>query len=128
MYEHDSFFTLSIAGQIGLVMISFALALVIFLVFWALTRRRNVYLKIGLSIFVIWLFVWLSPQIYYTYYLFLFDDIPVQNVIKSPPSLSKMGALLTFTDRANFSNHAKGILFWILIAISLLGEKSERRA
>lgn len=126
MYANDSFFTLGIGGQIGLVLLSLVLTLAIVAAFWVFTKQRNVFVKLGLSVVVLWLFVWLSPQIYYTYYLFLFDSIEAQNVIKSPPTVSKILSLMTFSDRANFSHHGKGLLGWLLIVVSVLGSYRHR--
>jgi hypothetical protein len=108
-------------------MLSAALSLTILVVFWKTAWRANIVLKLGFSVFALWLFVWLSPQAYYTYYLFLFDGLEFKNVIKSPPTMTEMFSLLTFSDRANFSNHGKALLGWGLIMLSILGSRGHRR-
>ncbi len=119
MYADDSFFTLSVPGQIGLVLLSALLTSAFVFGFWTLTRRRNVLFRLAAAVMTLWLFVWLSPQVYYTYYLVLFDSLEFKNVIKSPPTASDMISLMTFSDRANFSNHGKGILGWGLVIASV---------
>ena len=119
MYEGDSFFTLTIIERTGLVLLSSILAVALILTFLKITIQFKLVVKLAFSVILLWLFVWLSPQIYYFYYIFLFDTLEFQNVIKLPPKPKEIFSLLSFSDRANLSNHGKGILGWVMILLSL---------
>lgn len=120
MYPDDSFFTLSVGGQIGLVALSTSLAVFTLFLFWRIARGRHLAVRLGLAFAYFFLFVWLSPQVYYFYYLTLFDGLPFQSVVKAPPGPITLLDLLTFQDRATLSAHSKGILGWMLIVIGSL--------
>ena len=64
-----------------------------------------------------WVFLWLSPQIYYFYYQIILDDLPSQMVIGQPPTPTVLMDLLFFRDPATLSGHAKGVLGWTLIIL-----------
>ncbi|MEO1249264.1 MAG: hypothetical protein AAFW76_05430 [Pseudomonadota bacterium] len=85
MYEGDSFFTLSMGGRVGLLLISFALAAAILALAWRLTHERPLPWRLAIAAVLFYLSVWLSPQIYYLYYLLIFDGLPWQIVVKRPP-------------------------------------------
>lgn len=115
MYREDSFHTLTLEGQAGLLILSMVLG---GLLIWAArrtTRRRFLAIRLGGAVLVFWAFLWLSPQIYYLYYMILIDGLPLQNVIKSPPGVTEMASLLTFTDCATLSNRGKGVLGWAMM-------------
>ena len=81
MYESDSFFTLSVGGQIGLAALSLVLSV---LVLWAVRRGTRGLPRLSrlggcVSVARFWLFVWLSPQVYYQYYRLIFDGICPRN-------------------------------------------------
>ena len=81
MYSEDSFFTLTPMGQFGLVTVSFGLLLgVLALASWGVKGRR-LSIRITTALAIYWLFVWLSPQIYYAYYRMIIDGLPQQWVI-----------------------------------------------
>lgn len=122
MYDGDSFFTLSNAGQAGLALLSLALAIVSLVVAGRLFRlvpnrglAARLAARLGVAIFVMWLFVWLSPQIYYLYYLTLFDGLPWQIVVQNPPEFHAILQQVTFSGPETLSAHAKGALAWLLI-------------
>jgi hypothetical protein len=74
MYDQDSFFTLGVLGQLGLLAISVSMLII---TTWAVMRIRAFWFtKLVIALIGFYLFVWLSPQIYYTYYLFIFDGSP----------------------------------------------------
>lgn len=117
MYENDSFYTLSQGGQLGLLLLSAALGVALLWLGWRLMRsqRRGVALVIAVALFVG--FVWLSPQIYYTYYRQIFAGLPAQWVIGWPPILDAV-RFATFTGPANLSAHSQGLLFWLLVVLA----------
>lgn len=118
MYAEDSFFTLTLPGQIGLALLSCGLALFTIAVCWKLSANRLVWARliIGLALFAG--FIWLAPQIYYTYYIFILDDLPWQVVVGWPPSPLELLKIVTFQERTNLSFHAQGFLGWLLIAVA----------
>ena len=78
MYESDSFFTLSVGGQIGLALLSLWLSVLVLWALWRGTRGLPRLSRLGAAYLGFWLFVWLSPQVYYQYYRLIFDGLPVQ--------------------------------------------------
>ena len=120
MYAEDSFFTLTVPGQVGLVCVSLVLSGVILAVLWYLAKPHNWLVRLALAAVLFYLFVWLSPQFYYLYYIFLLEGLPWQLVIGPPPSIADMARLLLFQDSANLSYHSRGALGWLMILVGLL--------
>lgn len=120
MYEGDTFFNLSPMGRTGLALLSIGLTIAVLGAFWKWSIRFGPVVKLLSAIAFFWLFVWLSPQAYYFYYLLIFDGLPLQSVVQSPPAPSEILALISFTGPQNLSAHGKGILFWLLILIALV--------
>ena len=118
MYSDDSFYTLSIYGQLAVLVLSIAMLMVLFLVSYLLMKGRRGAVRIAISTFLFGLFVWLSPQAYYTLYGFLFEGLPRQWVVGLPPTMDELLGLITFTCRQTLSAHGKGILFWSLTVLS----------
>lgn len=119
MYQDDSFFTLTLAGQTGLVLLSTLMASMTVIVFCKLARPLNQISAAGLAVIFLWLHVWLSPQPYYFYYMLLYDGLPLQSVLAIPPSPGEILRLLTFTGDFNLSAHGKGVLGWLMILIAI---------
>jgi len=119
MYQNDSFYSLSIAGQIGLVLLSLFISIGIVWIAHKLSRNQNIVSRLCIALGLFYAFIWLSPQIYYSYYWLIFENLPVQNVIKRPPSLGKIANLIFFQERASYSNHGKGLLFLLLILVAI---------
>lgn len=119
MYAEDSFYTLSRLGQIGLAVLSLILFVAIVIIVYRLTRNMPFFVRPLIALAAFWAFVWLSPQIYYLYYLTLFDGLPLQNVIQPPPSLMKILKLVIFQNDATLSAHSQGGLAWALVATAL---------
>lgn len=125
MYAQDSFFTLSIPGQVGLACVSLCLAL---LVVWLCWRVRGPWwVRMGGALVAVWLFVWLSPQLYYAYYLLIIPGLPVQWVLHAPPSPLHMAQLATFSGAQNLSAHSQGVLIWLAILAATLKKSHLRR-
>lgn len=121
MYHEDSFFSLSVLGQIGLGLLSLILSVTVLLISWRIMKGRKFIVRVGIGIIVFFLFVWLSPQIFYTYYIFIFDEVDWQNVIKRPPAFTALAEFVFFQGRTTLSAHSKGILFWMLILTAVGG-------
>ena len=75
--------------------------------------------RLGLAFALFWLFLWLSPQFYYTYYRMVIPGLPAQIVIQDPPSLRLFAETLTFTHRTTLADHARGFVGWVLLAATL---------
>jgi len=123
IYAQDSFFDLSPWGRVGLVCISIVLFLLVLWITAKILGNKTFLLRIAGSLTVFWLFVWLSPQVYYMYYMTIFDDLPLQWVIW--PIESPLVALeyLFFMGPQNLSAHSQGLLGWSLILIPFLRKK-----
>jgi len=119
-YEGDSFFTLSMAGQVGLLVLSVTLSLLWLVAVWVLARGRAPIWRLLLAVALFVSFVWASPQIYYQYYRLIIDGLPAQWVIGAPPNLGDLSQLLTFTAAPNLSHHAQGALGWSMLALAAL--------
>ena len=120
MYRQDSFFDLSQLGQIGLLCISTGLFFAMLLLARTLLRKRPVWLRIGGALFLFWLFVWASPQIYYQYYRLLIEGLPQQWVIWPPAQPTEALKLLFFQGPHNLSAHSQGLLGWCLLLTPFL--------
>jgi len=119
VYDGDSFFTLNLAGQAGLIVLSAFLSACAIWAAWRIGQDRSIFTRILIALAAFYLFTWLSPQIYYGYYLIIFDGLPLQIVIQSPPSPDEVARLLSFQAKASLSDHSKGALGWLLILACL---------
>jgi hypothetical protein len=118
MYAEDSFFTLSNPGQIGLIAVSGALTAITLFACWRMTKKRALFTRMMIGVAAFYAFVWLTPQIYYIYYVFLLG-VPWQIIIQMPPSPLSMVRLLSFSDIGNLSLHSRGLLGWLTLIIVL---------
>jgi len=130
IYERDTFFELTLLGRAGLTMLSILLAFIVVYIAFALYKhgpRQNPGIGLGLRLFtatiLLWLFLWLSPQAYYLYYQTIFDGLPWQIVIMTPPSISDLGDILLFQGRNSLAEHSKAGLGWILILGALIATR-----
>ncbi|UWQ92203.1 hypothetical protein K3727_05225 [Rhodobacteraceae bacterium M382] len=126
MYDGDSFFTLSMGGQIGLAMLSLMLWAGWLWIVRRLTRFSPLWVRLLFAIAAFWLFVWLSPQVYYLFYLLVISGLPMQIVVQTPPGLSDLGQVLLFQSGLNLSAHGQAILGWSLILAA--AKKSPQRS
>ena len=126
MYENDSFLTLSIAERIGLLCVTLVLSAVLIWLFWLTIKRLNIWLRPLFALLFLYVFIWLSPQIYYLYYLVIFDFLEFKNVIHPPFNPLTLLNLLTFIESGKLADHGKGVLGWILIILSFLKPKPAR--
>lgn len=127
MYDQDTFFQLTLLARTGLVLLSlimaFALIMLILLVCKKLPRLNvlfGVFSHVSIAILFLWLFLWLSPQIYYFYYQVIIGDLPWQNVISTPPSLGDLAHMLSFQSPNSLSHLAKAALGWVLMFVAAI--------
>ena len=119
-YNNDSFSTLTPSQQIGLLILSSVL--------WGLTlwgthcliKNKKMALRLIISGCIFFLFIWLSPQVYYAYYQILWPDLAWQIVIQSPPRITHLLELITFSGRATTSWHARGLVGASLLILAML--------
>jgi hypothetical protein len=130
IYERDTFFELTLLGRAGLTMLSILLALVVVYIAFILYKngpRHSLGIGLGSRLIIaatlLWLFLWLSPQAYYLYYQTIFDGLPWQIVIMTPPSIRDLGDILFFQGRNSLAEHSKAVLGWILILGALVATR-----
>ena len=128
MYVNDSFFTLSVVERAGLVVLSACLTVVTASVVWRVTRHHRIPVRLVVALIIYWVFLWLSPQIYYVYYVTIFSSLPAQIVIGWPPAMHDLFVVLTFQNQHNLSFHAQGVLGWALIILVLFHPSAKKRA
>lgn len=124
MYDGDSFFSLTMAARFVLVFLSMGLAALTAAAFIKITCRLAWLVRLLLAPVFLWVFVWLSPQVFYLYYMTLFDNLVLHNVVQLPPRPSQIMQLLSFTGKTALSQHATGLLGWGLIVLAILGERA----
>ena len=126
MYHEDSLFTLSQGQILGLLILSVVLCVgMTALSYWS-TRRLPLWGRAGFAIGLIYLFLWLSPQIYYTYYRAVIPGLPAQWVIRTAPGLSETLGTLTFSYRATLADHGRGVLCWAILIAAVLRRPAEK--
>lgn len=124
MYAEDSFFTLGMGGRIALVGLTLILSLLCLWLIWYMTEGIGRVARVLIAVGVFYLFIWLSPQVYYMLYWVIGDGLPLQWVVQSPPNPLKLFQLMTFTDRTTLSDHGQGVLGWLMIVTGLLQRRS----
>lgn len=120
MYAGDPFFSLTLIGRTGLIVLSLLLAAFTMSAFVRCARQLRRPARLLLALLVLWVFVWLSPQAYYLYYMILIDGLPLQNVVQPPPGPFEIIGLLSFSGKASLAHHSQGLLGWALILLSFL--------
>ena len=118
MFEGASFFTLSPSGQAGLLGLSILLAVCTLWLTRRVARNRPWAIRLLIALVAVFAFEWLSPQLYYLYYIQLFE-LPLQLVIGMPPTPTDLLRILTFTAQPDLSHLSRGVLAWALILASL---------
>ncbi|WP_371155551.1 hypothetical protein [Jannaschia sp. 2305UL9-9] len=116
MYTSDSLFTLTPLQIVGVLFLSGVMWLGAVRLLRSGPGRLR---RTGLAIVLFHGFVWLSPQVYYLFYWATFDGLPMQWVIRAPPSPGHLLRLLTFTEEASLSRHGQGLFGWSLLLLAL---------
>jgi len=128
LYPGDSIYTLSPILAIALAGFTTVLLLFAGYASWSVTRvvlARVPATKVVMLLAVIvngmlvlilyWVALSLVPQLYYTIYLQIFPNLPSQLVVKGLIPIKEFIGLLVFSEKPSLSNHAAGLLGWILI-------------
>ncbi|KIC51256.1 hypothetical protein [Tateyamaria sp. ANG-S1] len=127
MYNGDSFQTLTVAGQAGLVAVSLLFSVLALGFTWVLVQRRPLIIRVPVWLVAFITFVWASPQGYYTYYRMIFDGLPAQTVIQAPPPPEEILALLTFTGPVSLAAHSIGVLGWLMFVVAVWPQRRKCR-
>ena len=132
--EQDSFFTLSLAGRAGLALLS---VLFLTLVFWVLGLKTRwlisrfnggmgawrgvpVTLDIALGWLIYLLLHRLSPQLYYLYYMTLFEGLPLQWVIGAEIDWQRLGSTILPGPKQRLADFLACTGFWAVPPYTLL--------
>ncbi len=134
---HDTYTILHLTpwARVGLVCLSAVFALVMFgighLLQSGISRklaRAIAWLAhAAAAITLFWLFLWLSPQVYYLFYWAIFDDLPWQTVIAAPPSPGALLRLFAIDFTADLPPIAQGLLGWGLLVQALWHSQVARK-
>lgn len=116
-YANDPLWTLGAAGAVGLVLLAGSLAIATLLGLARWRPRRRGWAALG-ALAIFWVYLWLSPQIFYLYFLLLIEGLPLQWVARVPGPADTLRSL-SFTGSGQISRHAEGVLGWLLFAVSL---------
>jgi len=114
MYRDDSFFTLGLLEAAGLLVVTVLLVLGMLALARRL-RRGGLGRRLVAAAGLFWVFLWLSPQVYYVYYQLIFEGLPVQIVIGWPPGAETVLRRLVFAGPATLAAHGQGVLGWVLV-------------
>ncbi len=114
MYRDDSFFTLGLLEAAGLLVVTALLVLGVLALARRL-RRGRLGRRLVAAAGLFWLFLWLSPQVYYAYYQLILDGLPVQIVIGWPPGAETVLRRLAVAGPATLAAHGQGVLGWVLV-------------
>ncbi len=112
MYDGDSFFTLTLAQRVGLVLISCALGAAMLLAVWRMCRRRSLPVRLAVGSVAFAVFLWVVPQFHYAYYREIIDGLPLQWVIRPWPDPAYALRVLIFLERPTIAHHALAALGW----------------
>ena len=102
MYADDSLFTLRLVEAAGLLVVT-ALLVLGLLALARRLRRGGLARQVVAAAGLFWVFLWLSPQVYYAYYQLIFDGLPVQIVIGWPPGAETVVRRLMFARPATLA-------------------------
>lgn len=119
MYDGDIFLALTSSGQWAVAALSAVLA---FLAVVAVRlTRRHVSAAAAPAIGVVywWLFLWLTPQLYYLLYMLLIEGLPFRLMVLWPPGAGRLLELLLFRSQVSLADHALGALGWAMLLASL---------
>ncbi len=124
MYADDTFYTLAYPEQLGLALLSTGLAGGVLLVAWQLMVPHGRLIRMAIAVSLFYLFVWLSPQAYYTYYLMVLDGLAWQIVVKPARSPQAVVEIVTFQGPSTLAAPSKGLLALTLMLIALGAPRS----
>lgn len=139
-YPGDSIYTLGLFKAIALACLTTVLLLCTAYSSWRITniilQRIKVTTPVAamaallnglLAMILYWILLSVVPQLYYMIYLQIFPNLPAQLVVKNLLSSESFFAVLFFLERASLSNHAAGLLGWVLFVNAVTQWRSATR-
>ncbi len=124
-YPNDSFHTLQPFSAIGLCIVAaIGITMMLLISRWQsraierigkLQGRYLLLADIVIGFLLYWLILSLSPQFFYLYYWFVFDNLPQQWVVQRLLPWSDYLDLWLLLENASIASHAAGMLGWILL-------------
>ncbi|MEL6451451.1 MAG: hypothetical protein AAFQ19_09330 [Pseudomonadota bacterium] len=127
MYAGDSFYTLGLWAQVGLICVSVLFGLLALAFTRLITLRRPLVLCVPIWIVAYITFLWGSPQGYYEYYRLIIDGLPAQSLIGPPPRPEEVLAFLTFSHRSTLAAHSAGLLGWAMFVVAIWPQRRKCR-
>lgn len=139
-YGEDSFWTLALRDRFAVAGLAAALMLlggwVAFRVACTMATRcdglrlRVAMLTGNISITLACYFgLWfVSPQIFYSYYRLIFENLPQQWVIGSSAQLDRFVVALLFEGNISLADSAAGLYFWMLLSLTVFVHAAAWRA
>ena len=125
-YPGDSFHTLGVGQAVGLVLLSAAMAAAVLLAARGAAGAAMSYLRdpigslavlpMAVVLFLIWDF--LAPQLYYGYYLLIFDGLPLQWVLHPDRVLTRLIAFLTPGGTGSLSQDTAALMLHALLLLA----------
>jgi hypothetical protein len=129
-YPSDSYWTLKPGGRTGVLVISLT---GITLMFYLFARKTQIVLRIkrevsgtawalfdiAFGMLVFGVIHTVSPQIFYTFYRFIFTDLPNQWVIDSAFDATALQSIAALPVDGNLASHLAGITLWAIIPFTL---------
>lgn len=116
VFEGDSYLILIGGGEVALAALS---GLLVFLAVASVrVVRRYVNLPAAvpaLGIVSFWVFVWVTPQIYYLLYMALLEELEFRWIVGWPPGPQRLMSLLAFQAEATKVDVALGVLGWVMV-------------
>ena len=126
MYGKDGFFALTPHRQVGLALLSVVLCVLMVGLTRTFTRGWPWVVRLMLTLVLLWVFIWLSPQVYYSLQSLLSDDVPARWVIGMPPPLGKTLRVITFTGPADLTHHGQGALGLLMLFSGLSRDRPQK--
>lgn len=121
-FSKDSFFTLSGTGQAGLLTLSVLMAALMLAMTRKICTGKKTVNRLGLAAILFVFFLWLSPQVYYSYYQLIIPGLPWQIVIKSP-----IERLISLHFRPTLAQLGQAILFLMMLLVAFTAREYNRR-
>jgi hypothetical protein len=102
-----------------LVALSLGLSLAMLVVVRLAARRPNlVSVRLAVALLLFWAFLWLSPQIYYAYFMGIIPGLPAQVVVRAPPGPIELARLLVLQVKPTLAHHGQAALGWLMLVVA----------
>ena len=125
-YTGDSFWTLGIGGRLGVIVISITgFALIFALLSLRPTTPKGlppvvrVLSRCVLGCVIYGFLYSVSPQLFYTFYRFIFPDLPVQIVVSDAFDLARIAKSISLQTGGSLSDHLAGLGFWAILPFTI---------